>query len=192
MAYTLLTPATQELITIEQAKKQLRILHNNEDDVIEFKLLAAIAKFQEFTGRVISPSTWQLSLDKFPKDGIIEIMRCKVIEVIEIKYKDTKGNEQTVDSNNTILDNASEPARLSTAHSFNWPDTSKEINAVKIKFRAGYENATQLNKLDLAAIMLMTAHWYRNREDVVVGKTANEVPQTSKDIMMLRKIPNGF
>ncbi|RKD96780.1 head-tail connector protein [Marinifilum flexuosum] len=192
MAYTLITPATEELITVAEAKKHMRVLHNNEDDMIGIYLMAAIGRFQEQTSRVISKSTWQLTLDKFPVNGIIEIMRCTVISVQSVRYIDSLGAEQEINVQDVKLDAASEPARLSPAFGKSWPTTANIINAVTIEFEAGYTDAAALNKLDKAAIFLMTAHWYRNREEVVVGKTANEVPKTADDIMSLRKIPNGF
>ena len=192
MAYTLITPAADELITVDEVKKHLRVLHNEEDDLIGVYLLAAIENFQEFTGRVISKSTWSLTFDKFPVNGIVEIARCKVIEVKTISYIDTSGESQELNVQEVRLDAASEPARLTPAFGKTFPETANVINAVSISFEAGYISATKLNKLDKAAIFLMAAHWYRNRSTVEVGKTANEVPRTSEDIMQMRKIPNGF
>lgn len=192
MSYTLKTPVTQELITVSEVKSHMRILNCEEDALIESYLLAAIVKFQETTSRVISESTWLLTLDAFPVNGIIEIMRCSVLSVVSIKYTDSLGEEQVFDLQNTKLDAVSEPARLAPAFNQTWPTTASVINAVTIEFTAGNKTAISVNRLDKSAVFLMAAHWYRNREDVVVGKTANAVPKTSEDIMALRKIQNGF
>ena len=192
MAYTCITRPALQHITLDEAKKHLRRLDNSEDSLISAKLDAAIRKYEELSSRILAKGVWNLSLDAFPVNNIIEVKRCPVMEVKSIKYIDATGIEQTIPVANYRVDKISEPGRIAPAYGKSWPTTANVINAVTIEFEAGYDVSEKVPATARAAVMLMCAHWYRNREEVVVGRTATEVPQTAMDLILLDRIPNGI
>ena len=51
------------MITLEQAKKHLRVVHTLEDDVIQIYITAALARFEQFSGRKLYETTELLAAD---------------------------------------------------------------------------------------------------------------------------------
>ncbi len=51
------------MITIEQAKQHLRVLHSFEDELIQVYITAALARFSEYTGRKLYSDTAALEAD---------------------------------------------------------------------------------------------------------------------------------
>lgn len=71
------------------------------------------------------------------------------------------------------------------------PDDEKEpaINLAKIKYKEALAVAEDaitgilVNESIIAAILLIFGHLFANRESVVIGQTAVEVPQGAKDLL---------
>jgi len=51
------------VITLEDAKKHLRVLHNHEDSLIQIYISAALSRFCEFTGRKLYATQEALDAD---------------------------------------------------------------------------------------------------------------------------------
>lgn len=51
------------MITLEDAKKHLRVLHSNEDELIQIYISAALSRFCEFTGRTLYATQEKLDED---------------------------------------------------------------------------------------------------------------------------------
>jgi len=84
---------------------------------------------------------WEVSFDDFPLMPIC-IPRPPLISVESIKYYDYLNNESTYNLANLIIDNASEPGRIDHAYNKFWPVvTLRTIDALKIKYTAGYSGA---------------------------------------------------
>ncbi len=60
---------------------------------------------------------------------------------------------------------------------------------LRVRYRAGYTTPEQVDPLIKQAIALTVGHWYENRQNVVVGNQANEVPGTAQDIVRLFRSP---
>lgn len=83
------------------------------------------------------PQVWELTYDRFPCAGI-RIWLPPVISVDSVKYDDIDGNEQTVASTDYELDFISPFTWVVPASTFTWPTTFEGINAVRVRFTAGY------------------------------------------------------
>ncbi|MEY8205449.1 MAG: head-tail connector protein [Bermanella sp.] len=51
------------MITLEQAKQHLRVLGSHEDQLIQVYITAALARFQQYTGRKLYASHAELAAD---------------------------------------------------------------------------------------------------------------------------------
>lgn len=90
--------------------------------------------------------------------------------VDSIKYYDTDGVQQTLSPSLYIVDNTSEPARVVPAVGMTWPSTQNRINAVEVRFTAGYDSTGVLLPSGVRAWMLLRiADLFENREAVVMG-----------------------
>ncbi len=76
MALTLFTPPTAEPVSLEEAKRHLRVDGNDEDVDILGLITAAREQAERHTRRQLLTATWDLKLDRFPAD-VIRGRRCR-------------------------------------------------------------------------------------------------------------------
>lgn len=90
--------------------------------------------------------------------------------VDSIKYWDANGVQQTLDPSTYIVDNVSEPARVTPAVGTSWPSTLNRVNAVEVRFTAGYGADGTTIPAGIKQWMLMRiTDAFENREAVVMG-----------------------
>lgn len=166
------------IIEVAEMKRHLRVEHDDDDADIEALTQAAtdyLDGYNNILGRALASQTWELTLDEFPSSEI-SIQVLPLISVESVKYDDEDGVEQTVDADDYFVDNAgTEFGWIVPTEDFDWPATLDGINAVRIRFVAGYADVpTPIQH----AIKMLVAHWYENREAVVrgAGNAPAEVP----------------
>jgi uncharacterized phiE125 gp8 family phage protein len=192
MALKLITPATTFPVTLEEVKAHCRVSFDDDDDLLQIYLEAATSHCEEFQGRAYCEQTWELTLDEFPLEEI-EIRRPPLIGVVSIKYDDGDGLEQTVDVSEYTVDTVSEPGWVLPADS--WPSGVFDgINAVRIRFKAGYADSMDSPNVSLipkdikAAILLYVGTLYANRETIVIGQSAVTIPWAAEQLLRRRMI----
>jgi len=189
---------SDEVITRAEAKLHLKIDDQTADDALVDSLVqAARENCEEFTNRCFVYSTWELRLDAFPDRDFNEILlpRPPLISVNSVKYIDADGAEQTLGTDKWYSDAKSEPARLRPAYGLTWPATRAQMNAVTVSYLAGYpvidagsplDTTTNVPAAAKAAVKLILAHIYRNREAVLAmpgGVSAIEIPMGAKYLL---------
>lgn len=183
MATRLITAPIAEPITLEEAKAHLRVDHSEDDALISAMISAARVYCEQFTARAFVTQTWELVLDEFPTNEIL-IPFPPLQSVTSIKYDDSGGVEQTLSATEYDVDTASQPGWVVPVTS-GWPTAIFEgINAVRIRFVAGYDPDTSspINYAAnvpagiKAAVLLHIGQLYAIREDVIVGTVINRVP----------------
>jgi len=110
--------------------------------------------------------------------------------VNSLKYFDTDGVEQTLtEGTDFLVDNESEPGRITPAPDTGWPATQNRPNAVSVEFVAGFGDASKVPQGIKQAILLMVGHWYENREAVTMqGNNAGELPMAVDSLLMMHRI----
>ena len=112
-------------------------------------------------------------LPAFPS-GDIELESGPLFAVDSVKYLDQDGVQQTLDAGTYAVDDNPTPALLRLAPSHSWPATSISPSAVVIRYTLGYsavnddDQTKPLPNSIVAAMLLVIAHRYRNREDTTV------------------------
>lgn len=124
-------------VTIAEAKAFSRITIDDDDTLLTALITAATAHAEHYTGLRFVTQTLDLYLDSFP--GLYGTIRVPgpVSSITSIKYIDTDGVEQTMDSADYITDLISNPARITPAVEGEWPETRDQVNAVVIRFVQG-------------------------------------------------------
>lgn len=192
MALILITAPVADPISLTETKAHLRVDNTDEDTLISGLIAAATAHLDGkdgMLGRCLVPQTWELVLDAFPSDGI-EIPLPPLISITSVTYVDTAGVTQTVSSDDYEVDTANEPGWVMPSDA-GWPSTMDTINAVKIRFRAGYEGdedasppgATGVPAAIKLAMKQMIAHWFNSRESVAIGVSTGEIPMTANMLL---------
>jgi uncharacterized phiE125 gp8 family phage protein len=105
-----------------------------------------------------------------------------VSAVTSIKYDDIYGVEQTLAS--TEYDNylINEPALIVQAYGKTFPSTRDKLNAVLIRYVAGYASSNAIPSPIKSAMLLLIGHLYENREDLTTVKM-EEMPLGSKALL---------
>ena len=155
---------------MSDAKKHLRVYHNDDDAEIEAFIYAATAMIEGPTGIgiALSPQTWRLSLDYFPCEIVVPLG--PVTSIVSVSFKDAAGADQPVSGLRYDVD--AQPLKIWPARDTSWPEVYCEPGAVKVTFECGYEELPA----DLrAAVLLLVGHLYENREAVADVKMA-ELP----------------
>ena len=179
----LITAPENEPVTVADASRHLRLndstLQAEEYPLVEALIQSAreaIDGARGWVGRALITQTWELVLDEFPCDEI-RITLPPLQTIVSIKYDDANGAEQTVSSANYIVDTSSEPARVVPVSTFFWPPTKDKINAVRVRFTAGYgDDGADVPMPIRAAMLIMIANLYENRQSVGIAASVNEIP----------------
>jgi len=192
------TAPTIEPVTLTEVKQHLRRTDRREDDYITTLITAAREYCETITRRAFITQTIDLVLDAFPSsDGLsyadetsidrgsqITIPKPPLQSITSIKYLDSSGTLQTLTSSAYNADTYSEPGRIYLSQSYQWPSTQGIENAVTIKYVAGYGlTAVTVPTALRHAIKLVVAHWFLNRESVLVGVTSHELERTLKSLL---------
>ena len=164
-------PPVEEPITLDEAKEQLHILHDDEDAFIGSLIAAARIHCEQVARRAFVTRTYTAMLDCWPYMTRFELPYPPLIAVTSIKYTDIDGNQATFAAGNYLVDAHSQPGRVAIKSNASYPTvTLQEVNAVEIAYTAGYGLATEVPDIYKAAVKLMMAHLYENREAVTVAQ----------------------
>lgn len=186
MALTVVTTATGDPVTYDEAKVYLRVDGDIEKPLVESLITAATEWAQVKTSRFFMRQTWDLNLDSFP--AVIQIPQPPLISIVSIKYIDTDGNTATVSSSDYQVDTDSEPGRVKPAFDKTWPTTRGQFNAVTVQFVGGYATTAKVPDGIKTAIKMAVAHWHENREPVVVGTITAKVPLAVESLLWQHRV----
>lgn len=191
MSLTIVTPPAEEPVTLTEAKNHLRVDLTDDDSLISALIVAAREHAEAITRRAFITQTLKLSMDAFPvNNGPIYVPMPPLQSVNSLKYFNTGGVEQTLtEGTDYLVDNESEPGRITPAPDTGWPATQNRPNAVSVEFVAGFGDASKVPQGIKQAILLMVGHWYENREGVTMqGNNAGELPMAVDSLLMMHRI----
>lgn len=164
------TPPASEPLTLAEVKEFLRVDHSDDDATLAIFIAAARQLCESYTRLALLPTTFEEYFDDFPqytgtyKDEI-RLSRSPVSAVTYVKYID--GNETTItaSASDYKTDLISQPARISPDNG--WFGTHETINAVFIRYVAGYANAASVPAPLKHGMLLVIGDMYENRTDSV-------------------------
>lgn len=183
MGFKVITPPV-EPVTLAEARLQCRVTDTAEDSLLASYITAAREYCQHYTQRAIGSQTLEIALDGFP-DGAIELPMSPATAITSIKYIDTNGVEQTLAGSAYVLDDYSHLSWVIRAYGTEWPITQGVANALKLRYQAG--TATVPGPIR-AAMLLMIAHLFANREPVNIGNIISELPLGVKALLNTNRI----
>jgi uncharacterized phiE125 gp8 family phage protein len=152
------------------------------DPEIRRYISTARVHVENFIGRKLINQTWDWKHDAAPCGAYLELPFPTVSSITSISYIDSDGNTQTWDAANYQTDlpagDWSAPARIAPAQGVSWPTVNAyRFNVFTVRFVCGYGAAASSVPAPIRSAMLMLiGHWYANRESVVVGTSAQEMP----------------
>lgn len=149
------------VVTVEEAKRHLRVDIPDEDHLIHSQIAASQAYVERYTGKILIDKTLRLSLPCFPH--VIELPSEPVRSIESITYVDTSGEEQEFDISNCTLLKSRQPAAIVPSFGTCWPATRIHADSVKVTYRAGYGTAAAVPPDVKALILLVVGYLYEHR-----------------------------
>lgn len=185
MTVVVIDPPAHLVVSVEAAKVHLRVDHDDDDDYIEGLIQVATATIDGpsgWLGRCLVEQTLEWRGPGFgPRDGCLPYP--PVSQIVSIKYDGPDGVERTVEpSTYRVVGSASAP-ELSLASGLFWPSMRCDVEAVRVRYKAGWPIVTEGEGDEEAitwtgpapirhAILLMVSELYENRE------AASDAPRT--------------
>jgi uncharacterized phiE125 gp8 family phage protein len=181
MPIQLVTPPTEEPVSLLEAKLHLRVDFDEDDTLIASLITAARQAAETLTGRQLTTARWKQMLDCFPGPSLmgvpagqtftlpghaILLAKAPVQSVVSINYLDMGSVNQTMSALTYSVDTACEPARITPVFGQIWPICLPQIGAVSVTFDAGYGTASQVPEGIKSWIKLRVGSLYAHREEV--------------------------
>lgn len=141
----LITPPTQDVVTLIEAKAALRITSSDYDIAIQQMINAAVSSIDPagggWLGRALRPQTWEV---RFPYFGeTVELPYPPLISVDSFKYYTGNGADMTLVENTDYrvfgVGHKSK-SKVVTPYNTSWPsDVRADYESVRIRFTSGYD-----------------------------------------------------
>ena len=160
----------EEPVCLNDARLHLRVEPGDEDPLIAGLITAARQMCEAELGRTLVLTTWEMSTDMF--DPALRLDWPRVIDIQSLTYTDEAGDVRTLDPRDYRLDAANDSAAawVVPARGRSWPSIPPDVNAVRVRYRAGYgDTAADVPQAIRTWILLHAAAMYENRESVAAG-----------------------
>lgn len=191
MRMKLTTAPASEPISLTEAKLHCRIDGSTEDNLLTMLIQAAREAVETQTNRALINQTWTAYLDAFPTCGWFYLPKPPLVSVSSVKYYDTDNTLQTLASTEYDVGAiGTTPARIALAQDKSWPSSLRERpDAVQIAYTCGFGSAASSVPAALRhAMLLYIGHWYENREEVVTGTIATQLPAAARMLIQSQRI----
>lgn len=165
----LLTPPTDEPVTLEEALTQCHADAGVEDDWFTARIRAGRQKVEDYVKRSLVGQTWALRVEgNIP--AVMDLPRSPVRELVSITHRaDARGDSVDVGIDAVTFNNEGCPARIILPNGYS-------TGVLRVEYRAGY-NASDLPQPLKDAILLYVSYCYENR----AGE--NDIPKAFYDLI---------
>ena len=177
-------------VTTAEAKLWMRVSISTDDTLIASLITAATTYLEGQMNREFIDETLILKLDRFLNE--VELPGSPLDSVTSVVYIDTSGDTQTVSTDVFTVDTVAEPGVLRLGFNQTWPIPRTTPNAVTVTYVSGYGAAgSDVPEEMKTAIKILVAHWYENREAVVVGTITKEIELSVESLIWKNKVPEA-
>lgn len=185
MSLDLFAAPAVEPITVADLKLWARLnAGTGEDALLERIIRAARRQAESILQRPLITQTWDQVHDAFPDcDAPIKLERPPVQSIVSVTYLDADLATQTMAPTDYVLDRLASPGGwLYPAQGVSWPGTAAVLNALTIRFVAGFGDAAVDVPEDIVQwILLVATYMYENRSGVDFTGKQQELPARFKD-----------
>jgi uncharacterized phiE125 gp8 family phage protein len=179
LAPVLVTAASEDVVTLDEAKRHLRVDFDEDDQLITGLIAAATRHLEQELGMALAQQEWRQDLPRFAdkmrlRPGPVDLAS------VSLDYRDEAGAEQSLAGSVYRTHADAEGAYVRIASGESWPATYDREDAVSISFTAGV--AAEDVPADLkVAILLHMAFLYEKRES---HSDTNITPTGAYDMLL--------
>lgn len=167
-----------EPIALADAKAQCLIdtdITELDDWLTTFAIPAARARCEIATWRQLLTRTWDLLLPGFPRAHVIELPLAPLQTVVSVTYYDASDSQQTlaVSEYQVVAPAGERCARgwIELKATKSWPSTYDRLDAVRVRFTAGYgTTAAAVPTLLRQAMLLDIGALNEHREELIADR----------------------
>lgn len=189
MNLKLITAPAKEPVRVQEAKTQLNVRDDLSDELIQRHISEARQWAEQFTGRSFITQTWEAVLDAWPQDNVIALPRGNVQSITSVKYIDAAGVQQTIANTEYKLASAGLMQRLVPAYGKEWPTAREEIEAIAVRYVAGYgANEDDVPGPIREGILITVGHWLEHRAAIESGARITRIPYAVEHMMATYRI----
>lgn len=177
----LVTSPVEEIVTLDEAKSQVRVDHTDEDLAIVGMVEAVRLECEQTARRAFVTQTWDMTLDKWPTEDEIALPLPPLQSVTSITYVNEQNVTHTMPGSDYFVDADGEPGRVCLGSGKCWPaGTLRPKAAIKVRFVAGYGDAVAVPAIYRQAVLMGLSAYYENRGDGGV-----KLPDAAISLLML-------
>tara|TARA_R100000773_G_scaffold34737_2_gene29734 strand:- start:346 stop:957 length:612 start_codon:yes stop_codon:yes gene_type:complete len=167
------------VLTLDQAKEHLRITHNTDDTYITSLIQAAQYTAEYYANKDFTACEWEFIADTWSQTQQLPYGVWRTIT--HIKYYDDDGVLITWNSSNYLFDSKGNPQRITLVDGKDYPSLRNGVSNIIVTINS----QTMRGEVEIAiqAIKIMIADMYENRQSVIVGRIASQIPKTSEYLL---------
>lgn len=180
-------------MTREQAKKQCEV--EAAEDAHDTWFDETIAEAHEFVEQYLkaslTESRWIYRTGRWPCEWpyTIPLPMGPLIGVIQVSYLDSSGERQTLEPGVDYDYVPGQAGYIIPAYGKSWPSARDTPSSIAIEYWAGYPgegspaDASGVPKGIVRAMKMLIGHWFENRETVILGQAASDIPKGTEDAL---------
>jgi uncharacterized phiE125 gp8 family phage protein len=179
-----LQPSLDDVVSLDQAKHNAALDGTEHDQAMVECLWQAREYIEQRTDCSLLATTWEITMDAFPKAKAIYLPRWPLQSIVEVNYVDTQGQSQAIPSEDLVLrlDDHGR-GRFALRKWARWPAVDDTPDAVRVEFVAGWPSAVAVPPTFTRAMLMLSAWWFEQREAGIVGVSAIEAPLGIRELI---------
>lgn len=184
------TSVPEQILSLEEVKANLKVQYSAEDDFI----VSLINTAQDYLdvpngvlGRSLLTQTWEYCLQCPNEKGHLVLPMSPIQGVTNITYFDLTESEVSLDISDFYLYKNLDFAYLVPKKGNRWPSTFDRLDAIKVTFVCGFGSPSEIPVTVRQLAQLLIAHWFENRNPIIMGQTPYELPISIQNLINLNK-----
>ncbi len=182
-----LTPPAIEPVSLSEAKDFLRILTDDEDELLGTLITAARLMIEAASGRLLIEQSWRIVLNAWPLGGEIRLPLSPVRSLIAARVFPASGSAEVVASSSLALVAGSDPPLMAIVGPVS--SLGRASAAIEIDLVAGFGATRDTVPAPLRqAVLRLACRWFEHRGDVVSRDAARLPAEIAALVAPFRRV----
>jgi uncharacterized phiE125 gp8 family phage protein len=182
-----LTPPDLEPVSLAEAKDFMRILTDEEDELLGTLITAARLMIEAASGRLLIEQSWRIVLDAWPRGGEIRLPLSPVRSILAARIRLAGGEAVSVPADALALVPGSDPPAIALTGPL--PAPARLDGGIEIDCLAGFGATRDLVPAPLRqAVLRLACRWFEHRGDVVSRDAARLPAEIAALVAPFRRV----